>query len=310
MILAPYGLLMSGLAARKPKYIRRRPQAPEPFQLDPSQLKALRQRIDLSQASPEFLEFVCEYHCLSVSGLEHLPRRGYPTVFVCNHTGTPLVASSCVIPETVLLLTHALQHYRQRSPRPLMGFECYQDEQTYLRHKEIFEALGCVPCTIENGVRILDMGDDVLIYPEGEDSLPPYQTRPFFWGFARMAWIAEAVIVPVALIGPHESRLRIDLDDGPIIFVTPIRAPNQTPYHLSFLPALDVRSAVPDLEDRHSLSLFCERVRHSIQVTLDSQFADRPLVEVARHLQQRHANSPGRMMLASPISPARDVTRP
>lgn len=260
----------------------------------------MRRSMDLANASPEFLEFVFDFHRLSVSGLEHLPRRGQPTVFVCNHTGTPLVVNACEVLETVLLLTHALNHYRESSPRPLMGLEYYQDELTYLRHKEIFEALGCVPCTIENAVRLLDMGDDILIYPEGEDSLPPYQTRQFFWGFAKMAWIAEALIVPVALIGPHESRVRIDLDNGPIIFVNPIPAPNRTSYHLSFLPPLDVRSAVPDLNPA-SLSLFCERVRYLIQVTLDSQFADRPLVEVARQLQRRHASSPGRTMRPEPI---------
>lgn len=188
-----------------------------------------------------------------------------------------------------------------------MGLECYENERTYSRHKELFEALGCVPCTIENGVRLLDLGDDVLMYPEGEDSLPPYRTRPFFWGFAKMAWMAEALIVPVALIGPHESRLRIDLDRGPIIFVTPIRSPSPAPYHLSFLPPLDIRAAVANLKDTDSLSLFCERVRHSIQVTLNSQFSERPLVEAARHLQTRHASSPGRTIRPTSSCPAPDL---
>ncbi|QPN62153.1 1-acyl-sn-glycerol-3-phosphate acyltransferase [Synechococcus sp. CBW1004] len=280
---------------RKPSYVRRKPLKPDPFQLDKAQLKALKQKIDLSKAAPGFLDYAFDFHALKVTGIEKLPKTGKPIIFVCNHTGTPLIANACAVPETVLLLSHVLHHYRRKTVRPLMGLEYYQDELAFVRHRQIFEPLGCVPLTLENGIQLLDMDEDVLMYPEGEDSVPPYQTRPFFWGFAKMAWIAEALIVPVAVLGPHESRLRIDVNRGPIVFVTPINNPNKVSYHIAFLPAFDVRHYVPKLADVDKLSAFCQRVRRAIQVTLDGEALNRPMVETARQLQVRHGMSTGRV---------------
>jgi 1-acyl-sn-glycerol-3-phosphate acyltransferase len=285
---------MSAEDRLKPRYIRRKRLAVDQFELTRTELKRLGKTADLTQACPQFLDFAFEFHSLTVTGLETVPRAGKPIIYVCNHTGTPLIANGCMIPETVLLLSHVLYHFRKKAPRPLMGLHFYEDERTFVLHRDIFQPLGCVAATLNNGIQLLDLGQDILSYPEGEDSLPPYQTLPFFWGFAKIAWTAEALIVPVAVIGPHESRLRIDVQNGPIVFATPFTPPNKVPYHITFLPAFDVRTFVPSLTDTTSLALFSERVRHSIQVTLDSLSINRPLVDAARNLQRRYGHSTGR----------------
>lgn len=262
---------------------------PPPHQLNQAQLRSLRRSIDLANASPEFLQFAFEHHKLTVLGLEHLPRHG-AVIFACNHTGTPVLAGASLMLETVLLVTHALNAYRQRAPRPLMGSDYYTDPSIFRLHQPLLEQLGCVPDTVDNGIKLLDMGDDVLIYPEGKDSIPPYQTRPFSQGFAKMAWIAEVPIVPVALIGPHESRLRINVPDGPIIFLTPNRNPNPVAYKLTFLPPVHIRTAIRSLQDPVQLSGFCEQVRQRIQTNLDINSVNRPLIAVARSLQQRYGH--------------------
>ncbi|PZO53208.1 MAG: hypothetical protein DCF15_13005 [Phormidesmis priestleyi] len=269
----------------KPIYCRNLPRSPAPYQLDWGQLRSLKQQIDLSQAAPELLQFALGYHHLALLGLEHVPQKG-PVVFVCNHTGTPVLAGESLMLETVLLVTHAIDRYTQRSLRPLMGLGYYESPVTLRLNQALLTRLGCVPVTVNNGVRLLDKGESVLVYPEGEESIPPYQTRPFFWGFAKMAWIAEVPIVPVALIGPHESRLRIDPPSGPIVLVAPGRRPDPVPYKLTFLPPVNVRSAVSNLNDQQSLSAFCEQIRQSIQTSLDAESAGRPLVPVAKRLQR------------------------
>ncbi|NJM97112.1 MAG: hypothetical protein HC800_07960 [Phormidesmis sp. RL_2_1] len=114
-----------------------------------------------------------------------------------------------------------------------------------------------------------------------------------------MAWIAEVPIVPVALIGPHESRLRIDPASGPIVFAAPGRRPDPVPYKLTFLPPVNVRSAVSTLNDQQSLSAFCEQVRQSIQTSLDADSAGRPLIPVAKRLQRLYGQPQREMALQS-----------
>ena len=294
----------------RPRYIRRKRLASSQFELTRQELNRLCRIADISQACPQFLDFALEYHSLTVTGLERIPRTGKPIIYACNHTGTPLIAKGCWISETVLLVNHALHHYRKRTPKPLMGLHYYENDRVFAQHKDIFHPLGCVPITLNNGIQLLDLGEDVLIYPEGEDSLPPYQTLPFFWGFAKIAWTAEALIVPVAVIGPHESRLRIDVHNGPIVFAPPVNNPNRVPYHIAFLPALDVRQFVPSLTDITSLSQFSERVRHSIQVTLNSLSLNRPMVEEARNLQHRYGHSTGRTAFRpAPIDSLQESTK-
>ena len=290
----------------KPRYIRRKRIDPGQFELTCADLKRHCKSTDLTQACPQFLDFAFEFHGLTVSGLDTIPRDGKPIIYACNHTGTPLVANGSLIPETVLLLTHTLNHYRKTAPKPLMGLHFYENSRTFATCKDIFQPLGCVSATLNNGIQLLDLGQDIIIYPEGEDSIPPYQTLPFFWGFAKIAWIAEALIVPTAIIGPHESRLRIDVKNGPIVFSSRIRQPNKVPYHISFLPPVDVRTSVQSLNDTASLALFCERVRNSIQICLDGMSRYRPWVEQARQLQRRYGKSAGRTEFKSVITKSQD----
>lgn len=273
----------------KPSYCRNQPWDPSDYQLSHGQLRSLKRKIDMDAAAPEVLKFAIDHHEMTVIGLEYFPHHD-PVIFACNHTGTPVLAGNSLMLETVLLVAHTIHRYQLRVPRPLMSIGYYSSATTFRLNRELLEKLGCVPMTLDNGIRLLDRGEDVLIYPEGEDSLPPYQTRPFFWGFAKMAWTANVSIVPVALIGPHESRLRIDRPDIPIIFVAPGRRPNPVPYKLTFLPPVNVRDYVRDIRDRDSLSAFCERVRQSIQQTLDKNSVNRSFISVAKRLQTLHGS--------------------
>ncbi|NJM97113.1 MAG: hypothetical protein HC800_07965 [Phormidesmis sp. RL_2_1] len=159
----------------KPTYCRNLPRSPVPYQLDQGQLRSLKGQINLSQAAPELLQFASSYHQLTTFGLEHVPQQG-PVVFVCNHTGTPVLAGASLMLETVLLITHAIDRHTQRSPRPLMGLGYYESPVTLRLNQTLLTKLGCVPVTVNNGVRLLDKGESILSIQKAKTQFRP--TKP------------------------------------------------------------------------------------------------------------------------------------
>ena len=61
----------------------------------------------------------------------------------------------------------------------------------------------------ENAVRLLEMGELLLVFPEGVAGVAKpfadrYRLRPFSPGFARLALSLDVPIVPVAIVGAEE----------------------------------------------------------------------------------------------------------
>lgn len=256
------------------------------FDLTQKQLRSQEALINLNEAAPQFLEFTKNYHQLEVVGHELIPK-AQPRLFICNHTGTPLLINSSVLPEVTLLLAHLLPTYIGQPVRILMGVNHYTDELLPRVNAEMLAKLGCVPATLNNGIQLLKQGKDILIFPEGEESLPPYQTLPFFWDFAKIAWITDVPIVPMAFVGPHESRLRVDCDGAPIVFVPQLK-PNPVVYRLMILAPIYVRQYISSIKDKTALSQFCEMVHQRIQSALDREVGSRKLTQVAQQLQNRY----------------------
>lgn len=274
----------------KPLYLRQKRIDPLPYQLNKRQLNQLKRKIDINTVLPRTIDFYQEYHALEVIGLENISRQE-PLLFACNNASNPILVESTFLTENALLNIHILHRHLEQPPRTLGSLEYYNNPEFYRISQTILDKLGYVPITVQNGVNLLDMGESVLIFPEGQESKPAYRTHPFFWGFAKIAWIAEVPIVPIVIIGPHESRLRIDRDEAPIVFV-PQRKPNKVTYKLIFLPSIDVHQYVHRLEDKEALCAFSEMVRQRIQTVLNQERIGRTLVHVAQRLQDKFGIEP------------------
>jgi 1-acyl-sn-glycerol-3-phosphate acyltransferase len=249
------------------------------------QMTALRKKIDIKAVMPEEVAFARRFHRLCAEGLEHVPRRG-PVVIVCNHLATPFWPWLMV--EDTPIIAHALEDHMGRPARILGALGFYHPPEVARVCRRTVERLGFVPATFGNGIRLLEMGEAVLIHPEGDASGPPYRTKPFVWGFAKLALAAGVPIVPGALIGPHESRPPI-VKNGRQIIVN-MHRPLQADYKLMFLPPVDVRAHVAGPDDVEGLTRFCELVRGQVQAALDRESAHRPLVRLARELQARYGD--------------------
>jgi 1-acyl-sn-glycerol-3-phosphate acyltransferase len=271
---------------QKPHYVWQANKEPR-IELTPKQLRWLKQRIDVGSVMPEILDFARDYHSLVIEGANHLPREG-PILFVSNHTGTVLMVESTFLTEDCLLTLHILNQQMRRPARLLVSAKYYEKPSFFKASREVIERLGYVPITLENGVRLLEMGEPVLMYPEGQASKPAYQLLPFFWGFAKMAWITRSPIVPVLLIGPHESRLRIDVRPQHSIVMLHQPKPLKTQYKVIFLEPIHVRDHVHRLEDKVALTAFSEEVRHRMQAVLNREMLTRPLARAAQRLQDKY----------------------
>ncbi len=157
------------------------------FGLDP----ALRQRV-LPAA-----RFLFErYWRVEVSGAHHLPATG-PALVVSNHSGA--------LPFDGMMIVAAAELHRERTLRFL--YDRFVEQLTPVA--SFYNKCGGAVATRENAVQLLQMGELLLVFPEGVSGVAKsfgdrYRLRPFSPGFARLALALDVPIVPVAVVGAEE----------------------------------------------------------------------------------------------------------
>ncbi len=258
---------------------------PAKLELDKEQLRELAKRIDVRSVRPDLVSFASKFHHMRTEGAENIPREG-GVVITCNHVGSPVFAGVSFNSEDGVLFAHVLLQELGRPVRFLADHGFYDTELAARMCGDTVDKLGFVPISIGNGIRLLEMGEPVVVYPEGRYSSPDYKLQPFFWGFAKVAFQARAPIVPSILIGPHESRRRVERN-GRLLYLNPY-SPLPADYKFVFLPPVDIHDYVDDLSDREALGKFTEMIRRLTQEALDRECAKRPEIEEIRALQSMY----------------------
>lgn len=289
-LLVPFGAAASNEKTAKRGRQKTPEIAAESFELSREQLQELGRRINVDSVRPDYMALTYKVHHLSVDGEEHLPR-DRPVLIACNHIGSAVFAFTSIMAEDALLYSHVLKRLLGRPARILADLGFYDTKLAARMCRELNERMGCVPITIGNGVRLLEMGETVLIYPEGRFSSPDYVVRPLFWGFVKIAWMAGVPIVPSVMIGPHESRQRVEIERKALYLNA--WTPLPVDYKYILLPEIDPRDHVSRLDDREALREFCELVRERMQAALDEEKRNRPLIAQIRALQDRYGGSSG-----------------
>lgn len=163
------------------------PQTPPP---DPELLEDLAGRL-------EALQRFCR---VKVEGLENLPSGR--AVLAANHTGWAGLDH--------VNLALAVHQATGRIPRTAVHPSWFHVPWV----RDVAPKLGFFEVSVTEGTRLLDAGDLVLMFPEGEaGNQKPfwklYELQPFHPGFARLALAAEAPVVPVAVVGGEEANLNL-----------------------------------------------------------------------------------------------------
>jgi hypothetical protein len=261
--------------------------APDParFVLDEQALTDLAGRIDVAAVAPDYAERAYSFYDMQVEGEENLPRKGR-ALLVGNNPSAPIFAGTTLVPEHTLFTLNAILKKSGRAARFLAPLDYYDSPERTRLSRDTVERLGFVPQAPGNGQRLLAAGEAVLYYPETRPSRPPYELRPFACEFVEMAWHAQAPIVPIVFLGPHEAHLMVEHDDHQIRIN--LKTAIQVQYLLSFLPALQPREHIADIDDGEQVRAFCEHVREVLQQALKTRMADRPVAKMARTLQRMY----------------------
>ena len=164
--------------------------------------------------------FIMRAYKTEIVGREHVPEVG-ACILASNH-------ESILDPWFLGLATRRAVHYMAKA-------ELFR----YPVLKQVLRALGCFPVhrgtadrgAVDHGLELLRNGDVLGIFPQG--TCLPYRDRPFRRGAARLALVAGAPIVPVALIGTERTiqprSHRIGFPHVKVLVGEPIEVPVQEP---------------------------------------------------------------------------------
>jgi 1-acyl-sn-glycerol-3-phosphate acyltransferase len=237
------------------------------------------------------------YFRAQVRGLERIPSG--PALLVGNHSGG-------LMPVDAIVFGSELYRVRGIADAPY-GLAHELAIRLPGIHPLIMR-LGAVRASHENGLRLLERGHKVLVYPGGDvDSMRPFRhrNRVVFdgrTGFVRLALQARVPIVPVVCAGGHgtwvvlsdlrglarrlrlaESPLRahawplaLSLPWGLTLFPPPLFVPLPSRFLFEVLepitfPGLDAAAAA----DRATLGACAEQVRGTMQAALERLAAER-----------------------------------
>lgn len=151
---------------------------------------------------PSFiLEIITKYLRVHIEGMEHVPTSG-PCIIIANHSG--------YMGFDALMIGHHVFQATKRVPR-IIAHKMWFFNPDISVHAAKF---GLVPATVDNGYKILQKGQPLLLFPEGEEgnfkpSRYRYRLRRFRRGFIRLALRTGAPIIPCTVIGAEETHLTI-----------------------------------------------------------------------------------------------------
>lgn len=159
----------------------------DPFGLDPE----LRR-----QVLPLFRLLHDRYWRVEVTGAENLPATG-PALLVSNHSGA--------LPFDGAMIITAVELHRQRCLRFL--YDRFVDNMSAVA--TFYRRVGGAAASRENAIALLELGDMLLIFPEGVAGVAKpfterYRLRRFSPGFARLALALDVPVIPVAVLGAEE----------------------------------------------------------------------------------------------------------
>lgn len=219
------------------------------------------------------------YFRTEVTGLERVPQGR--VLLIANHSGQ--------VPLDGLVLGAAL--FLDAEPPRVVRSMVDKWTQTLPFVAPLYAKVGQVVGVPENARRLLDMGEPLLVFPEGSRGISKpfskrYQLEPFGLGFMRLALETKTPIVPIAVVGGEEQYVSLAnveplaralrMPAFPIIpqlLVPGLQLPLPTKYRVTFGEPL-VFEGDPD-DDDAQIDEKVQRVRATIQSMLNKGLRER-----------------------------------
>ncbi len=226
---------------------------------------------------PSFLlELITKYLRVTCVGLEKIPKKG-PVIVIANHSG--------FMGFDALMIVHQIHGKLKRLPRIIAH------KMWFIRPEISVPArkMGLVPATMDNGFKILERGQCLLLFPEGEEgnfkpSSQAYKLRRFRRGFVRLALRTGAPIIPSFVIGAEESNINLSQIRWAkhvigIIVPVPLNViPLPARWHIEFLDPIYLPKDPEKAEDIEYVTKLSREIRHQLQKQLHQHLKERKTI--------------------------------
>lgn len=224
------------------------------------------------------LDLMKKYLRVRLYGLRHIPSKG-PFICIANHSG--------FMGFDALMIAHNMNVQKKRLPHIIAHKLWFLTPEISVPLKK----LGLVPATYDNGLKLVEGGEPLLLFPEGEEgNFKPtryrYRLRPFRRGFVRLALMTGAPIIPAIVIGAEEthitlSQIRWAKDLIGIIVPVPLNLfPLPAKWQIHFLPPIHIEKDPEKARDMEYVTALSRKIRREFQKEINLRLRDRKLVFV------------------------------
>jgi len=225
-----------------------------------------------------FMGIVRSYFRVQVEGAEHLPRRGRGLI-ISNHSG--------VSGFDAMTLQYEVHEATRRFPRVLTHRLWFLTKTTSLPAQK----LGFIEATTENGIKHLNKGHLVLLFPEGEHgnfkpSSQAYELQEFKRGFVRMALKTGAPLIPTLILGAEETHINLSQLKIPrllrgLILPLPLNLlPLPSKWKIIFMEPIRLPYERDAADDRELVHELADEIQDRMQERLNQELARRKSIFV------------------------------
>jgi len=223
---------------------------------------------------PNFLlEIFQKYLRVTTQGTEHIPKTG-PCIVIGNHSG--------FMGFDALMLGHQIHIATQRVPRIIAHKLWFLHPKISVHAKK----LGLVAANLENGLKVLERKQPLLLFPEGEEgNFKPtkyrYRLRRFRRGFVRLALQTGAPIIPSVVIGAEEThitlkQIRWAKELFGIIIPVPLNViPLPAKWYIKFLKPIYIKKDPEKAQDLEYVTRLSRLIRLQLQKEIHKQLKRR-----------------------------------
>lgn len=212
------------------------------------------------------LEIIRKYLRVEVEGVEHIPRTG-PAIIVSNHSGYAGFDA--------LMLSNEIRRAHQRVPKMVAHKLWFLGKPV----KVLSEKMGFVEADMNHSLEILKEKELLILFPEGEAgnfkaSHRRYRLQEFKRGFARLAMITNAPIIPAVVIGAEETHINLSQIRftkyllGTVIPVPLNIIPLPVKWKIRFLPPVHLHAQPSDAMNRQKVYKIARSMKHLLQKTI------------------------------------------
>lgn len=224
-----------------------------------------------------FLDLIEKYLRVQVEGTEFLPKKGHG-IIIANHSG--------FMGFDVMMMGHQVRKAINRIPRTIAHKLWFIKPEISVHAK----AFGMVSATFENGLKLLNDKELLVLFPEGEEgnfkpSIYSYRLRRFRRGFVRLALMTGAPIIPSVVIGGEETHITLSqlrfANEMKVLIPIPLNFfPLPAKWKIKFFEPIYLEKNLELANDIEYVTKLTNKIRLDLQKKLHAELKQRKTIFV------------------------------